>query len=73
MDEPKMLSEFDKGQIMMAVRLGQSISETAGLVGCSETAVQETVNEVGQDKGAVSNEGKVGAEKRGRGRARKKP
>ena len=28
-------SDFNRGQIVMARRLGQSISETAGLVGCS--------------------------------------
>ncbi|ROL48468.1 hypothetical protein DPX16_22793 [Anabarilius grahami] len=33
------LSEFDKGQIVMARRLGQSISKTAALVGCSRSAV----------------------------------
>ncbi|XP_023687729.1 acidic leucine-rich nuclear phosphoprotein 32 family member E isoform X1 [Paramormyrops kingsleyae] len=33
------LSDFDKGQIVMARRLGQSISETARLVGCSRSAV----------------------------------
>ncbi|ROL54811.1 hypothetical protein DPX16_23263 [Anabarilius grahami] len=33
------LSEFDKSQIVMARRLGQSISKTAALVGCSRSAV----------------------------------
>ncbi|GBL76573.1 hypothetical protein AVEN_274110-1 [Araneus ventricosus] len=33
------LSEFDRGQIVMARRLGTSITETAGLVGCSRSAV----------------------------------
>ncbi|KAK3536514.1 hypothetical protein QTP86_013837 [Hemibagrus guttatus] len=33
------LSEFDKGQIVMARRLDQSISKTAALVGCSRSAV----------------------------------
>ncbi|GBN02181.1 Transposable element Tc1 transposase [Araneus ventricosus] len=33
------LSEFDTGQIVMARRLGTSITETAGLVGCSRSAV----------------------------------
>ncbi|XP_078270264.1 uncharacterized protein LOC144601758 isoform X2 [Rhinoraja longicauda] len=33
------LSDFDKGQIGMAIQLGQSISETARLVGCSQSAV----------------------------------
>ncbi|KAK3574072.1 hypothetical protein QTP86_002877 [Hemibagrus guttatus] len=35
----KDLSEFDKGQIVMARRLDQSISKTAALVGCSRSAV----------------------------------
>lgn len=39
MDKPKDLSEFDKGQIAMAIRLGQSASEIADLVGCSESTV----------------------------------
>ena len=38
----KDLSEFDKGQIVMARQLGQSISETARLVGCSRSAVVST-------------------------------
>ncbi|ROL47386.1 hypothetical protein DPX16_13101 [Anabarilius grahami] len=33
------LSEFDKGQIVIARGLGQSISKTAALVGCSRSAV----------------------------------
>ncbi|GBM59333.1 hypothetical protein AVEN_207089-1 [Araneus ventricosus] len=33
------LSEFDRGQIVMARRLGTSITETARLVGCSRFAV----------------------------------
>ncbi|ROL48053.1 hypothetical protein DPX16_18653 [Anabarilius grahami] len=39
MGKRKDLSEFDKGQIVMARRLGQSISKTAALVGCSWSAV----------------------------------
>ncbi|ROL50368.1 hypothetical protein DPX16_19894 [Anabarilius grahami] len=35
----KDLNEFDKGQIVMARRLGQSISKTAALVGCSRSTV----------------------------------
>ncbi|GBM28573.1 hypothetical protein AVEN_265023-1 [Araneus ventricosus] len=33
------LSEFDGGQIVMARRLGTSITETARLVGCTRSAV----------------------------------
>ncbi|XP_075060294.1 uncharacterized protein LOC142144885 [Mixophyes fleayi] len=40
--ELKELSDFDKGQIFMARRLGQSIAKTAGLVGCSRLAVLST-------------------------------
>ncbi|ROI48974.1 Sodium channel protein type 2 subunit alpha [Anabarilius grahami] len=40
MGKRKDLSEFDKGQIVMARRLGQSISKTAALVGCSRSAVE---------------------------------
>ncbi|KAK3512460.1 hypothetical protein QTP70_012997 [Hemibagrus guttatus] len=39
MDKRKDLSEFDKGQIVMARRLDQNISKTAALVGCSRSAV----------------------------------
>lgn len=42
MGKSKDLSDFDKGQIVMARRLGQSISQTAGLVGCSRCAVVST-------------------------------
>uniref|UniRef100_A0A8P4K6M0 Transposable element Tc1 transposase n=1 Tax=Dicentrarchus labrax TaxID=13489 RepID=A0A8P4K6M0_DICLA len=39
MGKRKDLSDFDKGQIVMARLLGQSISKTAALVGCSRSAV----------------------------------
>ncbi|KAK3507069.1 hypothetical protein QTP70_003879 [Hemibagrus guttatus] len=39
MGKSKDLSEFDKGQIVMARPLDQSISKTAALVGCSRSAV----------------------------------
>ncbi|KAK3536844.1 hypothetical protein QTP86_027040, partial [Hemibagrus guttatus] len=39
MDKRKDLSEFDKGQIVMARRLDQSIPKTAALVACSRSAV----------------------------------
>ena len=38
----KDVSDFDKGQIVMSTRLGQSISRTAALVGCSRSAVVRT-------------------------------
>ncbi|KAK3557035.1 hypothetical protein QTP70_024248 [Hemibagrus guttatus] len=42
MGKRKDLSEFDKGQIVMARPLDQSISKTAALVGCSRSAVVST-------------------------------
>ncbi len=33
------LSDFDKGQIVLARRLGKSVLETAKIVGCSRAAV----------------------------------
>ncbi|GFX09604.1 HTH_Tnp_Tc3_2 domain-containing protein [Trichonephila clavipes] len=36
------LSDFDRGQIVMARRLGTSISETAQLLGCSQSTVVST-------------------------------
>lgn len=39
MDKHKDLSDFDKYKIMMATCLWQSISKTAGLVGCPLYAV----------------------------------
>lgn len=42
MGKHKDLSNFDKGQIVMAGRSGQSISRTAGFVGCSRSAVVDT-------------------------------
>ncbi|KAI5607588.1 ATR-interacting protein isoform X1 [Silurus asotus] len=39
MGERKNMSEFDKGQIVTSRRLGQNISKTAALVGCSWSAV----------------------------------
>ncbi|KAM8960365.1 LOW QUALITY PROTEIN: uncharacterized protein RCH25_036055 [Pelodytes ibericus] len=42
MGKGKDLSDFDKDQIVMARLLGQSISKTAALVGCSRSAVVST-------------------------------
>ena len=39
MGKRKDLNEFDKGQIVMARLLGQSISRIAAPVGCSRSAV----------------------------------
>ena len=39
MGKCKDLSKFDKGQIVMARQLGQSISKTAALVGCFRSVV----------------------------------
>lgn len=39
MGKHKDLSEFGKGQTVMARRLGQSFSKTAVLVGCSRSAL----------------------------------
>ncbi|KAI5105476.1 metallophosphoesterase domain containing 2b [Silurus meridionalis] len=43
MGKRKDLSEFDKAQIVMSRRLGQSISKTAALVGCSWSAMLNAV------------------------------
>lgn len=37
--QEKDLSNFDKGQIVVSRRLGESTSETSKLVGCSWSAV----------------------------------
>ena len=42
MGKHKDVSDFDKGQIVMARLLGQSISKTAALVGCPQSAVVRT-------------------------------
>ena len=42
MGQRKDVSDFDKGQIVLARRLGQNISRTAALVGCSRSAVVRT-------------------------------
>ena len=42
MGKRKDLSDFGKGQTVMARGLGQSISKTAGLVGFSQYAVVST-------------------------------
>ena len=44
MGKRKDFSKFDKGLVVMARRLGQNISKTAALVGCSRSAVVEGRN-----------------------------
>uniref|UniRef100_A0AAY5KPB9 Tc1-like transposase DDE domain-containing protein n=1 Tax=Esox lucius TaxID=8010 RepID=A0AAY5KPB9_ESOLU len=63
MGRSKDLSDFDKGQIVMARRLGQSISETAGLVGCSRSTVVSTYRQ-------WSEEGQTTNRRQGVGRPR---
>ncbi|KAK3508829.1 hypothetical protein QTP70_009603 [Hemibagrus guttatus] len=63
MDKRKDLSEFDKGQIVMARRLDQSISKTATLVGCSRSAVVSIYQK-------WSKEGTVVNQRQGHGRPR---
>ncbi|ROL43208.1 hypothetical protein DPX16_17029 [Anabarilius grahami] len=63
MGKRKDLSEFDKGQIVMARRLGQSISKTAALVGCSRSAVVRIYQK-------WSKEGTVVNRRQGHGRPR---
>ncbi|ROL33036.1 hypothetical protein DPX16_5931 [Anabarilius grahami] len=65
MGKRKDLSEFDKGQIVMARRLGQSVSKTAALVGCSRSAVVSIYQKCSKE-GTVMNRrqghGRVGSE-----------
>ena len=63
MGRSKDLSNFDKGQIIMARRLGQSISETTRLVECSLTAVVSTYRQ-------WSEEGQTTNRRQGVGRPR---
>ncbi|ROI37056.1 Protein phosphatase 1 regulatory subunit 12C [Anabarilius grahami] len=63
MGNRKDLSEFDKDQIVMARRLGQSISKTATLVGCSRSAVVRIYQK-------CSKEGTVVNRRQGHGRPR---
>ncbi|ROL49972.1 hypothetical protein DPX16_6380 [Anabarilius grahami] len=63
MGKRKDLSEFDKGEIVMARQLGQSISETAALVGCSRSAVVNIYQK-------WSKEGTVVNQRQGHGRPR---
>ena len=48
MGKCKDLSDFNKGWIVMARRLGQSSSKTAGLLGCSRYTVVSTYQKEGQ-------------------------
>lgn len=51
MGKGKDLSDFDKDQFVRARRLGQSISKTAALVGCSWSAVVKRRNPENQRQG----------------------
>ncbi|KAK3521036.1 hypothetical protein QTP86_025032 [Hemibagrus guttatus] len=62
MDKCKDLSEFDKGKIVMARPLDQSISKTAALVGCSWSAVVSTYQKWSKE-GTVVNRGQSWAAK----------
>lgn len=42
MGKRKDVSDYGKGRIVTARRLGQSISKTAGIVGCLQYAVVST-------------------------------
>ncbi|ROI15445.1 hypothetical protein DPX16_12997 [Anabarilius grahami] len=63
MGKHKDFSEVDKGQNVMAGRLGQSISKTAALVGCSRSAVVSMYQK-------WSREGTVVHQRQGHGRPR---
>ncbi|KAK3533095.1 hypothetical protein QTP70_006773 [Hemibagrus guttatus] len=63
MDKRKDLGEFDKGQIVMARPLDQSISKTAALLGCSRSAVVSIYQK-------WSKEGTVVNRRQGHGRPR---
>ena len=54
------LSDFDKGQIVMARRLGQSISEMARLVGCSQSAVVSTYRQWSEERQTTNRRQGVG-------------
>ena len=53
MGKHKDLSEFDKSQIVMARRPGQSISKTAALVGISQSA--DVIYQKWSEEGTVVN------------------
>lgn len=42
MGKNRALSDFEQGQLIMARKLGHSISKTTGLVGCYQYAVFTT-------------------------------
>ena len=56
MDKCNDLSEFDKGQTLMARRLGQSISRNAALVRCSQSAVVSIYQAQGRERGELVTE-----------------
>lgn len=63
MGKGKDLSDFEKGQIVMARRLGRSISKTASVVGCSRSAVVSTFQR-------WSKQGRLVNQRQGHGRPR---
>ena len=63
MGKRKDLSEFDKGQNVTAIRLGQSIFKTATLMGCSWSAMVSIYQKWSKD-------GKVVNQQQGHGRPR---
>ncbi|XP_073423162.1 acidic leucine-rich nuclear phosphoprotein 32 family member E isoform X1 [Dendrobates tinctorius] len=66
------LSNFDKGQIVMAMRLGESISKTAGLVGCSRRAVVSTYQNWSEEVQLASRQPLIEEEAVERGEKRKR-
>ena len=60
MGRSKDLSDFSKGQIVMARLLGQSISETARLVGCSRLAVVSTYRQYSEEEQTTNRRQGVG-------------
>lgn len=42
MEDYGELSDFDKGQVVIAIEIGKSVSETAQMVGCTRAAVVKT-------------------------------
>lgn len=56
MDKCEELSEFDKGQVVIARKLGLSAAETAKLVGCSRAAVVRTYRQWSKEEHTTTRE-----------------